>query len=194
MDYINDIASRGRRHLLRGTAIMVGGLVIAPAYVTAKERERRLGTAGSQVFSASQKPLLRALCDTILPETETPGALGARVDDFIADTLELWCTAGERQAFLDGLDALARDCRTTRGAEFTRLAPADRLTYLVPLDEAAVAARAQHVEPLPFFATLKELTLIGYYTSETGCKAIGYFGPTGSVPGPDGPLDSAVWI
>jgi hypothetical protein len=173
---------------------MAGGLLVAPAFVTAKDRQRRLGANASNVFTPRQRELVRSLCETVLPETETPGALTAKVDDFISDTLELWCTPPERRAFLTGLDAFAQNCSTALGRDFTNLSAADRLAYLEPLDRDAVEARNQRVDPLPFFGTLKELTLIGYYTSEVGCNAIGYLGPVGTAPGPDGPLNTAVWI
>jgi gluconate 2-dehydrogenase gamma chain len=191
---MNDPHSNARRRLLERSALVVGGLLVAPAFVTAKEKERRLGANASTVFTSTQRELVRSLCDTILPETDTAGALGAHVDDFISDTLELWCTPLERRAFLTGLDAFAQSCRAGLGIEFTALSTADRLAYLEPLDRDAVEARNKRVDPLPFFATVKELTLIGYYTSEAGCKAIGYVGPMGTLPGPDGPLNSPVWI
>jgi hypothetical protein len=183
-----------RRALLQGSALLAGGLLVAPAFVTAMERQRRLGSSGSGVFSASQRAAVRALCETILPESDTPGALGAHVDEFISDTLALWCSRQERQAFLTGLDAFDQGCKGARGQDFVSLSAADRLAYLEPLDRDAVEARNKRIDPLPFFATMKELTLIGYYTSEVGCKAIGYVGPVGTVPGPDGPLNSPIWI
>ena len=36
------------------------------------------------------------------------------------------------------------------------------------LDAEAVGARLEGASPLPFFALMKELTLVGYYTSEIG--------------------------
>jgi len=191
---MSDPQSNTRRQLLARSALMVGGLLAAPAFVTAKEKQRRLGDNASNVVTLAQKQLVRSLCDTILPETDTAGALTAHVDDFISDTLELWCTPIERRAFLTGLDAFAQNCKRTLGKGFSGLSAADRLAFLEPLDRDAVEARKKRVDPLPFFATMKELTLIGYYTSEAGCKAIGYVGPVGTHPGPDGPLNTPVWI
>jgi hypothetical protein len=191
---MSDPESNPRRRLLERSALMVGGLLVAPAFVTAKEKQRRLGANASNVFTSPQKELVRSLCDTILPETDTAGALTAHVDDFISDTLELWCTPLERRAFLTGLDAFAQNCKGALGKGFTGLSTADRLAFLEPLDRDAVEARKKRVDPLPFFATIKELTLIGYYTSEVGCNAIGYAGPIGTLPGRDGPLNTPVWI
>lgn len=191
---MSDLESPMRREILGRTAFVVGGLFVAPAFVTAQEKQRRLGQAASNVFSASQRELVRSLCDTIIPETDTAGALSAHVDDFISDTLELWCTAHERCAFLSGLDEFAQHCKAACGSSFTNLATEGRLAVLAPLDSQAAEARKKHIDPLPFFATLKELTLIGYYTSEAGCNAIGYPGPVGTAAGRDGPLTSAVWI
>src|SRR5262249_3167261 len=68
-----------------------------------------------------------------------------------------------------------------------------RTAYLTPLDREGVDARARNITPLPFFATFKELTLIGYYTSEAGSAAIGYAGPVGARIGAQGPICGRIW-
>jgi len=44
-----------------------------------------------------------AMIDQIIPATDTPGAKGARVNEFIDLILTEWATPEERKTFLDGL-------------------------------------------------------------------------------------------
>jgi hypothetical protein len=44
-----------------------------------------------------------AMIDQIIPATDTPGAKGARVNEFIDIILTEWATPEERSRFLDGL-------------------------------------------------------------------------------------------
>jgi hypothetical protein len=44
----------------------------------------------------------------------------------------------------------------------------EQVALLSRLDVEAVQAREDDADPLPYFATLKEWTLAGYYTSEAG--------------------------
>jgi Gluconate 2-dehydrogenase subunit 3 len=187
--------SLNRRYFLAGSLLLASGLF---EQSSAAERAalKSDGTTNvhAPVLNEAQNELLKALCDTILPTTATPGATDARVDEFIQLILGQWCTPQERQTFIAGLEALGRDTRAKGGRSFPSMPTAQRLAYLEPLDREAVAARARGEKPLPFFATLKELTLIGYYTSEVGCNAIGYPGPVGTGPGRDGPIDSDIWV
>jgi hypothetical protein len=184
-----------RRRLLECAAGVAGGLLSAPLLAMARGEagtERRHADPAT-VWSPEQHALIVDLAETILPETETAGARTARVDDFIAHVLTAWFSAPERAQFLADLDDFASSCAASTGGPFAALSAAARTAYLAPLDRDAADARARKLMPLPFFATLKELTLVGYYTSEAGAAAIGYLGPVGARIGAQGPICSRIW-
>jgi hypothetical protein len=178
-----------RRCLLERAALLAGGLLSAPGFALLNVPIE--STPDS--LSSSQKDLIIALSETILPQTDTPGAAAARVDEFIAHTLAEWFGVAELTAFLTGLDLFASSCAAATGKSFGSMTQEARLAYIEPLDREAIAARSQNVDPLPFFASMKELTLIGYYTSEVGSAVIGYAGPIGARTGRDGPISGAIW-
>ncbi len=192
IDPMND-RERARRRILRRMLLLGGWYLSAPLSALADEHDSPRSSPGSAVLSAAQRDLIIALGDTILPETDTPGAVTARVHDFIEHILAAWFSVGERATFLSGLDMFEATCITSMGRSFVGMPEKARLEYIEPLDRDAVAARARNVEPLPFFATMKQLTLIGYYTSEVGSAAIGYAGPVAARTGRDGPISSAIW-
>ena len=192
---VHDEGLLTRRRLLKYAAGMMGGLLSAPLVAMAR------GEAGGEwrqadhaaAWSPEQHALVVDLAETILPETQTPGATTAQVDDFIAHVLTGWFTAPERERFLAELDEFAARCIAATGGHFAALPAAERAAYLAPLDREAAEARSRKRVPLPFFATLKELSLVGYYTSEVGAAAIGYGGPVGARMGAQGPICGRIW-
>jgi hypothetical protein len=184
-----------RRRLLECAAGMVGGLLLAPLLAMARGEPGREWRQADHAaaWSPEQQALIVDLAETILPETQTAGATTAHVGDFIAHVLTGWFTARERERFLVELDEFAARCIAATGSHFTALSAAARAAYLAPLDREAAEARSRKLAPLPFFATLKELTLVGYYTSEVGAAAIGYGGPVGARIGVQGPICGRIW-
>ena len=113
-----------------------------------------------KVLTPSQLELLTVVVDRILPRTDTPGASDVGVPAFIDLLLAEWAEDGQRSRVLRGLDEL--------GPGFLTSDEAGQTALLTRLDTEAVQARQDDVNPLPFFATVKEWTLAGYYTSEIG--------------------------
>jgi len=117
------------------------------------------------LFTPAAGRVLAAAVDTILPDTDTPGARAAGVHVFI-DLLVKHCrTAEEQRAFAAGLDALEKTCHATHGGGFADATREAREALLAALETAKD----------PFFAALKEATVLGYCTSEAGAtKALAY--------------------
>jgi glucoside 3-dehydrogenase (cytochrome c) hitch-hiker subunit len=163
-----------RRAVLQKLSLALGGAISAPILGGALGCRRRAPEVAAaepwvpRTLTAEQGEWVASLAETILPATDTPGARGALVHEFIDLLLTDWMSEEETGRFLDGLTELAGSCREQYNAPFTELDTAHQLEFLRPRDEAGTAARNAEEEPLPFFATLKEMTLVGYYTSEIG--------------------------
>lgn len=111
---------------------------------------------------------LTVVVDAILPRTDTPGASDVGVPAFIDRVLADHAEAEERTRVLEGLDGLDDAAREATGVAFLEADPDRQVELLTALDAESVRAREGGDRPLPFFATLKEWTLLGYYTSEAG--------------------------
>jgi hypothetical protein len=154
---IDDII--GRREALRRAALLLGGALSAPAIAGVLAGcESRSGTTGA--LSSDQLDLVATIADHIIPETDTPGARGAGVHTFIDRMLAEHYPAEERGRVIAGLAQL--DERA--GRPFIRCTRDEQLAILGRVDQEAFADRAQP----HWFRTLKELTILGYYTSEVG--------------------------
>lgn len=167
-----------RRELLKGIGVLLGGSV-SPAVVSAVMADEGRQTTGGkwkpQTLSSDQDRLVTAIAEAIIPATDTPGAAEARVNEFVDLLLSEWLDEEVVQRFLAGLAELDSRSRDQPGRPFVDLTPDEQLALLAPLDQevielrrAAKEAGLNRVEDLPFFGLMKELTLVGYYTSEIG--------------------------
>ena len=160
-----------RREAIKQVTAMLGGvtLVGGGGLVTAVERAHaRIASARTQVgtFSAQDIALLDEVADTILPETKTPGAKAAHVGAFMAVMVTDSYDDQQQAIFRAGMQKL-----NAASPSFMAATPAQRLAQLEQLDreqKAYMDARAEGAPP-HFFRLMKELTLLGYFTSEIGC-------------------------
>jgi Gluconate 2-dehydrogenase subunit 3 len=131
-----------------------------------------------------QNDTVVTMIDQIIPATETPGAKGARVNEFIDVILTEWANDEERRNFLSGLADVDKQSNTLFGKDFADTSPDQQLALLRSLDEVAavIRARSEHKTRPPqwkaegrdlqmqddFFTVFKRMTVHGYYTSEIG--------------------------
>jgi hypothetical protein len=129
-------------------------------------------------FTAADVALLEEIAETILPETSTPGAKAAKTGAFMALSATDVYTAENQAVFRDGLRKVDEACAADHGKPFMAATPAERLSVLQSLDReqmAAMDARLSGDAPRHYFRLMKELALLGYFTSEIGCtKALRY--------------------
>lgn len=160
-----------RREAIRRVSVLLGGIaLVGEPHLLAGTRPAR---ANPWHFSADDVAFLDEVADTILPETKTPGAKAAKVGAFmalmVADTYE----ERDQQVFRDGMKTLDEACRRMHNASFMDVTPAQRLALLEQLDreqKAYMDAREERSDaPAHYFRMMKELTLLGYFTSEIGC-------------------------
>ena len=134
----------------------------------------------ARAFSIDDYSTIRLLAETILPRTDTPGALDAGVPEFIDSMLIDWYPGDEREKFLIGFEQFKSTFKKKLGKVFTQASEEQRLEHLKILDRkafpdlrtnpqaAAEMNRRVQEGTAPFFRTLKELVVTGYYTSELG--------------------------
>jgi hypothetical protein len=163
-----------RREALKRVAFLLGGAISAPLVKAALSGyqlppERGFGPRYTpRTLSAQQDELVATIAELIIPATDTPGAKAARVNEFIDLMLTEWYPPKDRDRFLAGLDELEAQFRQKHGKRFPEGTPEQQTEFLAALDREAVAARRAKVKDLPFFAMMKELALVGYYTSTIG--------------------------
>lgn len=110
---------------------------------------------------------MSAFAEALIPTTDTPGAIGAGVPDFLALLYTEWLVPDEQLSFSAGIADLDRLSLLATGQGFARCSSAAQLTLLQQWDgEANTARRAGRA--MGFYSRLRSLVLIAYYSSEVG--------------------------
>ena len=108
------------------------------------------------------------IADLIIPETDTPGAIGASVPAYIDAVISR--NQDHQQVVADGLRWLDAEAARTTGSKFIDATEERQLAILNPLCAAADVDETAPAKPrnVQFFALIKNLTADGYYTSRVG--------------------------
>jgi len=159
-----------RREAIRRVSALLGGAALIGQSAWLAGCSEGL-SASRELFPATDVALLDEIADTILPETKTPGAKAAGVGAFIAVMVTDTYDPREQRVFRDGLETLERESRKQNGGGFMASSPAQRLALLERLDREAIEYMRQpgNFDRPHYFRMIKELTLLGYFTSEIGC-------------------------
>src|SRR6267143_2714584 len=158
-----------RREAIKRVTALLGGVVFVGSgdlLTAVQHAHARAATSHAPVgtFSAQDVALLDEVADTILPETKTPGAKAAHTGPFMALMVTDTYADPEQTIFRDGISKLNE-------ASFMAATPPQRLALLEKLDreqKAYMDTRARGAPP-HYCRLRKELTLLGYFTSEIGC-------------------------
>lgn len=150
-----DTPSMDRRSLLRSTVMVAGAAVALPSLVS-------LTGCSAPASIAEQMPLLSAVSDRIIPVTDTPGAVAAGVPEYIAAVFDQHFTEEQQDEFLSGLAVIG-------AAGFASQSPEQQDKTLSELAAASDGDAGQAI-----FQQLRDMTLFGYYTSETATQELSY--------------------
>lgn len=141
---------------------MGSSIIGAEAFLTACSSESHSPRAW---FTAAEIQLLDEIGETILPESErSPGAKAARIGAFMEIMHQDCYTTAEQAIFRSGMDTVQQQSGERYQRTFLQLSPEERLTLLSEFDQQA---RSQS-GPVHFFTLMKQLTILGYFSSEVG--------------------------
>ena len=176
MDRDNDkpeLISR-REAILRVSAMLGGAALVGQTAMLAGCATPSGDSSGArtanELFSDRDIALLDEIAETILPETSTPGAKAAGVGPFIAMMVADTYYPEDQEIFRKGLQDLQTRSLVNFGAHFIAIPPAQRLQLVQALDGDQHLYMETRIEGMPthYFRMIKELTLLGYFTSEIG--------------------------
>ena len=163
-----------RREAIKRVSALLGGAALIGAdallnLVEADEMHDR--TASAALFTGKDIAFLDEVAETILPETSTPGARAAGVGPFMALMVTDAYDEDEQKIFRAGMLSIDAECLEMCGFVFMQATAEQRLSLLERLDREQSEFMKSHVEETPahYFRMMKELALLGYFTSEIGC-------------------------
>lgn len=160
-----------RREAIKRTAALMGGLIFAPTMMgVLKGCTPTEGEWTPVAFSRQQADLVSALSETILPAGELPGAIDVGVPGFIDKMVDEVYDEEQERMFLEGLDQFERTCIEETGSSFSDLTPEEQFDYASAVNRDSI--ESEMVEGPQFFLIFKELTMVGFFTSEAGATQV----------------------
>lgn len=186
-----------RREAIVRMAVMMGATVVGPRLFAATLGSEAGTTplpAGAPPveFSAADVALLDEIGETIIPTTNVPGAKSVGIGAFIAMMIRDCYYPIEQTAFQTGLRSIPNAFEIKYHESFLGSSATNRTAFLNELDQEQKVVSARQKERKKFirenaaaeessensgevphyFRMMKELTILGYYTSEMATKDI----------------------
>ncbi len=168
-----------RRDAIKRTTILLGGTLSASAIMgvmSGCQADPTLDWTPS-FFTTDEGRIVEQIAERIIPRTDTPGAIDAGVHTFIDNMMAGYYLEKDRTAFREALVKVDLDANEAYGKSFTRLSDEQKDEMLGKYDEEAYTKTTDGDH---FFKTMKELTILGFYTSEIGATEVLEYDP---VPG-----------
>ena len=167
-----------RRDALSRVALLMGGTVIgANIFLEGCKPADKKAMTGLD-FQPEDIAYLDEIADTILPTTaSSPGAKAAAVGTFMTVMVKDCYEERDQKIFTEGMQKLQDACKKKNGKYFMESTPQQRHDLLVELDKEQKedGKNKKKDDPQHYFRMMKELTLLGYFTSEIGStKALRY--------------------
>jgi gluconate 2-dehydrogenase gamma chain len=171
---MQDFMEMDRRGLMARAMLLLGATALSGC-------DFLPGSKSATTLGADQLKLLDAFAATLIPKTDTPGALEAGVPKVLAQMYADWASEDTRTLLAGGIDRLDAAARKSAGKGFAELAPAERQTFLAGHDKAALVEVAPPAGDKPKagnpflpvvsvadngYAKLKDLVATLYYVSE----------------------------
>lgn len=157
-----------RREAIRSISLLLGGAVVGSSYFLSgcKASEK-----SSLIFTQADIAFLDEVADTILPATQTPGAKAAKVGQFMTVMVNDCYEKEDQNIFHKGIQQLNDAAKKDFGEDFLKLSADQKTTLLTRLDkeQKEYQKNKKPEERSHYFRMMKELTLLGYFTSEIGC-------------------------
>ena len=160
---------QARRDLLKRAAWLLGGAISAPAAMAVlqgcyKKTEPGAPATPPKFLTAAELAVVAEIAEILIPRTSTSGARDAGVPAFIDLALDALYSAEDQARFKAGLAEFETAARAT-GKAFLEQDEQSRADFL---HNTLSVALGSEPKPKPFILMTRELTLLGYFSSQVG--------------------------
>lgn len=181
-----------RREFMQCATILISGVSASQlGFALTQEQEVYLATAPNYIktpvnyLTPAQRRIIAAMAEIVIPRTETPGAIDAGVPAYIELMAADWFNDQERAIFEAGLATMETTIAQKYGKPFDELDTTQQLEIMQEMEDAAsdsewysfANVQRQFISDAPFICQIKELTVWGFFTSETGATQVLRYNP-----------------
>jgi hypothetical protein len=153
-----------RRDALKSVILMMGGTMVgANVILTGCAPEDQI--VGLE-FSPKDIAFLDEIGEAIIPTTDTPGAKAVGIGEFMVMMVKDTYNSEQQTAFVDGLNFIRKDFKSSAGNDFMEATLDERTAYLNELKTKSNANAED--KNAGVIKMLQDLTVLGYFTSEVG--------------------------
>ena len=174
---VSDAGDMTRREAIKRAAVVLG-FALTPSLVrgalAAPADASKAGAASPLRLSPAHRAIIAAASDRIIPRTDTPGAVDVGVPDFIEVMYGGYMTKDEQERLVAGASRLETLSTAAHQKGFVALSSEQQDAVLRTL------ANPKEARDLAQFTQLRELTVLGFFTSKTGGTTVLHFDP---IPG-----------
>jgi len=175
-----------RREALNQVALLLGGTIVGGSLFLEGCKTADKKMAVGLPLTKEQIAFLDEIAETIIPATDTPGAKAAQVGEFMQVMVTDCYEEKDQKIFLEGLNKINEASDKKYQKDFMTISPEQRKELLTGIDKEAkdyVAAKKKE-DPNHYFSLMKQLTLLGFFSSEVGAtKALRYVAIPGKYEG-----------
>ncbi|PVX47679.1 gluconate 2-dehydrogenase subunit 3-like protein [Flavobacterium sp. 103] len=156
-----------RREALKKLAYLMGGAISATTMGVLFESFTVFDPEqNTYSFTVTDEEILAEFSEIILPTTaKSPGAKAAGVGAFIPLVVKDCYPPKLQEVFKNGFEDMLAKCKTKFNKEFLSLNTEEKNQLMNELKQQAIDSNK---EP-SFFLIARDLTLLGYFSSEIGC-------------------------
>ena len=180
-----------RRDLIQKTTMALGYAMSGPTLMgilNGCELKHTLAYTPA-FFTEEQALIIGDLADNIIPRTDTPGAKDVGVPAFIDTFVKEVYTKEEQEKLIIELKEFNEGTRDRYYRLFTECTPDSQALYVIQVNQDALKDMANVSEgwwanskaERNFLLRMKELTILGFFSSEIGATQVLQYSPS---PGP----------
>lgn len=181
-----------RRELLQCTAILAGAASMGRTALALSDEQTAFLAARPNFnsrpvdyLSPQHRRLVAAMAEVIIPRTDSPGAIDAKVPQYLEIMMAEWLNDEEQAIFAAGLTDIETRIPRDYGKAFPELPAKQQLAILEDLEAAAADSAwfepggfmSDFMSDAPFICQFKELTIYGFFTSELGGTQVLRYNP-----------------
>ena len=154
-----------RRAAIKSAVALLGGTLTAMqldllsnSYASSDE------ALSKRFFTSDQFKIISRIADLIIPETDTPGALGVGAPNFIDMMLADWASSNRQLDFVKGLDEINLRAKDSLSKSFLACSAEQQELILREIDKEYFNKDLNNL----YFGMIKKMVLFAYYSSEVG--------------------------
>jgi hypothetical protein len=143
--------------------LLSGSLILFPGCDLSPEKVSRI--LNDFEVTEKQDTLLKLLVDTLIPETEVPGAGSLGIQDFVWIMVDECLDKDRQTSYLKGLQGFNSNYREITGSDFDSSGPSERVAGLDAMIKGMERPGSkEHV--LTFIEITKSFSILGYTQSK----------------------------